>query len=159
MFDSVLKNLDKIGQIMNLGEEEIELLKKPKRVLKADLKVGERSYPAFRVQYNDARGPTKGGIRFHPEVDEDEVKALAFWMSLKCAVVGIPYGGGKGGVRVNPKELSNEELEELSREFVRAFAGHIGPLKDIPAPDVYTNAQTMAWMLDEYEKIKGYQLS
>ena len=136
MFDSVLKNLDKIGQLMNLKSEELELLKKPGRVLKADLRVGGKSYPAFRVQYNDARGPTKGGIRFHPEVDEDEVKALAFWMSLKCAVVGIPYGGAKGGVSVNPKELSEDEIQELSREFVKAFADHLGPWKDVPAPDV-----------------------
>ncbi|MFC1801206.1 Glu/Leu/Phe/Val dehydrogenase [Nanoarchaeota archaeon] len=157
MFESVLKNLDKIGKLMDLSESELELLKKPRRIHKAEIEAGGKKYQAYRVQYNDARGPTKGGIRFHPEVDEDEVKALAFWMSLKCAVVGIPYGGGKGGVSVNPKELSDSEIEELSRGFVRAFADHLGPWKDIPAPDVYTNAQIMAWMLDEFEKIKGYQ--
>lgn len=155
MFDDVLKNIEKIKLVMNLNEKEVEILKTPRRVHKAEIEAGGKKYPAYRVQYNDARGPTKGGIRFHPEVDEDEVKALAFWMSLKCAVVGIPYGGGKGGVTVNPKELSSEEMEELSRNFVKAFADHLGPWKDIPAPDVYTNAQVMAWMLDEFEKIKG----
>jgi glutamate dehydrogenase/leucine dehydrogenase len=155
-FDGVLKNIEKIKLVMNLSDQAVEILKTPRRIHKTEIEAGGKKYPAFRVQYNDARGPTKGGIRFHPEVDEDEVKALAFWMSLKCAVVGIPYGGGKGGVSVNPKELSDTEIEELSRNYVRAFVDHLGPLKDIPAPDVYTNTQVMAWMLDEYEKIKGY---
>jgi len=154
-FEGVLKNIEKIKAVMNLNNQEAEILKNPRRVHKAEIKAGDKKYQAYRVQYNDARGPTKGGIRFHPEVNEDEVKALAFWMSLKCAVVGIPYGGGKGGVSVNPKELNVKEIEELSRNYVRAFADYLGPLKDIPAPDVYTNAQVMAWMLDEYEKIKG----
>lgn len=156
-FDGVLKNIDKIKLVMGLSDSEVELLKTPRRVHKANLSVGGKKYPAYRVQYNDARGPTKGGIRFFDDVDEDETKALAFWMSLKCAVVGIPYGGAKGGVKVNPKELNDAEIEELSRGYVRAFADHLGPWKDIPAPDVYTNAQIMAWMLDEFEKIKGYK--
>ncbi len=153
-FDGVLKNIEKIKAVMNLNDQEVELLKTPQRIHQANIQAGGKSYPAYRVQYNDARGPTKGGIRFFNDVDEDETKALAFWMSLKCAVVGIPYGGAKGGVRVNPKELSEAELEELSRNYVKAFSEHLGPWKDIPAPDVYTNAQTMAWMLDEFEKIK-----
>ncbi len=102
----------------------------------------------------DALGPAKGGIRFHPGVTLEEVKALALWMTIKCAVVGLPYGGGKGGVVVNPKELSNLELERLSRAYMRAMADVVGPAVDIPAPDVYTNARIMGWMRDEYETIK-----
>ena len=156
-FDGVLKNIEKIKAVMNLNENEVELLKTPKRIHQAEIQAGGKSYPAYRVQYNDARGPTKGGIRFFDDVDENETKALAFWMSLKCAVVGLPYGGAKGGVRVNPKELSEAELEELSRNYIKAFSDHLGPWKDIPAPDVYTTPQIMAWMLDEFEKIKGYK--
>ena len=147
-FDGVLKNIEKIKAVMNLNENEVELLKTPKRIHQAEIQAGGKSYPAYRVQYNDARGPTKGGIRFFDDVDENETKALAFWMSLKCAVVGLPYGGAKGGVRVNPKELSEAELEELSRNYIKAFSDHLGPWKDIPAPDVYTTPQIMAWMLD-----------
>src|SRR3989344_732833 len=102
-----------------------------------------RLFYGYRVQHNNALGPYKGGIRFHPKVDLDEVKSLAFWMAIKCAVANIPYGGGKGGVSVNPKQLSRKELERLSRGFIRAIADCIGPDKDVPAPDVYTNAQVM----------------
>jgi glutamate dehydrogenase/leucine dehydrogenase len=112
-------------------------------------------FNGFRSHYNDARGPTKGGIRFHPDVSKAEVEALAAWMTWKTAVVGIPFGGGKGGVIVNPKELSRPELERVSRGFIRAIHDFIGPDKDIPAPDVYTNPQVMAWMMDEYNMIKG----
>lgn len=112
---------------------------------------------AYRVQYNDARGPFKGGIRFHEGVDLDEVKALSFWMVIKNAVVNIPYGGAKGGVTVDPKSLSEDELEEVSRGFMKAMHQFVGPQVDIPAPDVYTSPKVMAWMLDEYEKIKGYK--
>lgn len=112
-------------------------------------------FTGYRVQYNDARGPFKGGIRFHPETNLDEVKALAAWMAFKCAVINIPFGGGKGGVTVNPKELSKKELERLSRGFVRRLWQIIGPTQDVPAPDVYTNAQIMAWMTDEYSKLVG----
>lgn len=110
------------------------------------------SYPAFRIQYNNARGPFKGGIRFHEDADESEVKALAALMAIKTAVVNIPFGGAKGGVQVNPKVLSKKEVEEVSRSYVRAFKEHLGPDIDCPAPDVNTNADIMAWMRDEYEK-------
>ena len=135
-----------------------EILSKPQKVIEVSIPVkmddgSVRVFTGFRVQHNNAIGPTKGGIRFHPNVNADEVKALAMWMTFKCAVVGIPYGGGKGGVAVNPKELSKEELERLSRAFIDAIYDEIGPDKDIPAPDVNTNSQIMGWMLDEYNKI------
>jgi len=154
-FATIIGFLDKIGQIANLNENELNLLKNAQRVHEAQLEVNGKTYPAYRVQYNDARGPTKGGIRYHPEVDLEEVKALAFWMSVKCAVADIPYGGAKGGITCNPKEMSQKEMEEVSRKWVQAFHKHIGPTKDIPAPDVYTTSQVMAWMMDEYEKIIG----
>ncbi len=109
--------------------------------------------PGYRVRYDDSRGPTKGGVRFHPDVDLGEVQALALWMTLKCAVVDIPFGGGKGGVRVDPRGLSTGELERLSRGFVDALAHTLGPDRDVPAPDVYTTPRIMAWMADEYERI------
>lgn len=112
-------------------------------------------FQGYRVQYDRSRGPAKGGIRFHPDVNIDEVRALSFWMTVKCAVVGIPLGGGKGGVIVDPKKLSSNELERLSRGFMRAVAHNIGPVVDVPAPDVYTTPQIMAWMMDEYETIMG----
>jgi glutamate dehydrogenase len=112
-------------------------------------------YVGHRVRYNDARGPTKGGIRYHPDVNLDEVKALAFWMSIKCAVINIPYGGGKGGISVDPHKLSKAELERLSRGWMRKAYRIVGPQRDIPAPDVYTNAQVMAWMMDEYSTLMG----
>jgi glutamate dehydrogenase len=108
------------------------------------------------VQYNDALGPTKGGIRYHPELTLDEVVALSAWMTWKTAVAGLPLGGGKGGIRCNPKEMSAGELERLTRGYARAFARFIGPYLDIPAPDVYTDAQTMAWIMDEYSEMVGY---
>ncbi len=155
-FTTITTFLHKIATLANLNEKELELLSTPQHIRKAQLEVNGKTYPAYRVQWNNARGPYKGGIRFHPEVTEDEVKALAFWMSIKTAVADIPLGGGKGGVTVNPKDLSAEELEELSREFVRKFHEFIGPQQDIPAPDVYTTPQIMAWMKDEYEKIVGH---
>ncbi|PIZ50484.1 glutamate dehydrogenase [Candidatus Woesearchaeota archaeon CG_4_10_14_0_2_um_filter_33_13] len=147
--------LDKIGKIMNLTEKELVLLKTPQRIHQAELELDGQKYPAYRIQYNDARGPTKGGIRYHWEVSFDEVKSLAFWMSLKTAVADVPFGGSKGGITVNPKELSQDQLQQLSRKWVQAFYRHIGPTKDIPAPDVYTTPQIMAWMMDEYEKLIG----
>lgn len=139
---------------------DLDILSKPRRVLEVNFPVRFRDgtvrlVNGYRVQYNDARGPTKGGLRFHPHVDLDEVKALALWMALKTAVVDIPYGGAKGGVTINPKEMCSEDIEKVSREFIRQIHHFVGPDKDIPAPDVYTNAQVMAWMLDEYEKITG----
>ncbi len=142
------------------GIDNYEVLLSPKRVIQTSfpIKLDDGSIKivqGYRVQYNDARGPFKGGVRFHPDVDLEEVKALSFWMAIKNAVVGVPYGGGKGGVTINPKSLSKSELERVSRGFIQAMHEFIGPNKDIPAPDVYTNPQVMAWMLDEFEKIKG----
>ncbi len=138
---------------MGLNNDIVNYLSNPKRILESELEVRGKKYAAYRIQYNDVLGPTKGGIRFHPRVSLNEVKTLSFWMTLKNSLAGLPYGGAKGGVIVNPKELSERELEELSREYVRAFYKNLGAWKDIPAPDVYTNPQIMAWMLDEYEKI------
>ena len=163
VFDNVKTQLNKVKNITKYNESEMQVLLNPKRVLQVNFPVkmdnGKvKRFQGYRVQFNDARGPTKGGIRFHPQVDLSEVKSLAFWMALKCAVVDIPYGGGKGGVEVNPKELSNNELENLSRGFIKAIHEMVGPTIDVPAPDVYTTPQIMAWMLDEYEKIKGEHL-
>ncbi|MBI2102665.1 Glu/Leu/Phe/Val dehydrogenase [Candidatus Woesearchaeota archaeon] len=155
-FDHVQHFIRKIAPLANLSAAEIKLLETPIHIHKAELTVNGKKYPAYRVQFNNSRGPYKGGIRFHPEVDEDEVKSLAFWMSLKTAVADIPLGGGKGGITVDPKSLSEKEMQELSRAYVRAFADHLGSKIDIPAPDVYTNGQIMAWMLDEYEKKVGH---
>jgi glutamate dehydrogenase (NAD(P)+) len=141
-------------------EKDLEILSAPKRTLIVNFPVKMKDgsikmINGYRVQYNDARGPTKGGIRFHPHVDIDEVKALALWMTLKTAVLDLPFGGAKGGITIDPKSTSAEDIERISREFIRQIHNFLGPTKDIPAPDVYTNPQVMAWMLDEYEKIKG----
>lgn len=157
-----LRNLTRYCGKEGIGfsADDIELLSKPKRVLEVNFPVrfsdGKvHMVNGYRVQYNDARGPTKGGIRFHPHVDIDEVKALALWMTLKTAVVDLPFGGAKGGVCINPKGMAEADIEKVSREFIRQIHPFVGAQKDIPAPDVYTNAQVMAWMLDEYEKILG----
>ena len=113
-------------------------------------------FEGFRVQHNSARGPAKGGIRFHPQVTLDEVKALATWMTWKCAVVNIPFGGAKGGITCDPKNMSQGELERMTRRYTSAILPLIGPEQDIPAPDVYTNSQTMAWIMDTYSMTKGY---
>ncbi len=147
--------LQKIAPLMNLSDKELNLLQTPDHIWEETLTVGGKNYPAWRVQFNNARGPYKGGIRYHPDVDREEVTDLSFWMTLKTAVADIPLGGGKGGVKVDPKQLSEKELEELSRAYMRAFYTHLGPLIDIPAPDVYTTPQIMAWMRDEYEKLTG----
>jgi glutamate dehydrogenase (NADP+) len=143
----------------NVSKDTIERLKYPKSALKVSVPLrmddGElRVFPGYRVRYDDARGPTKGGIRFHPNVSIDEVQSLAFWMTFKCAVLDIPFGGAKGGITVNPKELSRLELERLSRGYIDAIADFIGPDVDIPAPDVYTNAMIMGWMMDQYSTIQ-----
>lgn len=152
--------LSKVSQTKKLTEKELYILTNPKRVINinfpfrmdnGDIKI----ISSFRIQYNDARGPTKGGIRFHQSVTTAEVKELAFLMSLKCACVDIPFGGAKGGVKINPKTLSKRELQRLSREYIKQFHRFIGDDYDIPAPDVNTNPEIMGWMLDEYEKIKG----
>ncbi|RLE46717.1 glutamate dehydrogenase [Candidatus Woesearchaeota archaeon] len=155
VFEDTLKRIDEIGKKGGFKEEEIAVFKEPKKVIEKKLSVDGKEYQAYRVQYNDARGPTKGGIRYHPNVTLDEVKALSLWMSLKCAVVGIPFGGAKGGIALNVKEMTPEEVEKVSRAFIQAIHEDIGPEKDIPAPDGYTTPQVMAWMMDEYEKIKG----
>lgn len=156
------RQLDQAAEIMGLDPATHELLRWPLREFHVTLPVRmddgtTRIFHGFRVQYNDARGPTKGGIRFHPQETIDTVRALAAWMTWKCAVVDIPLGGGKGGVICNPKEMSPGELERLSRGYIRAIAHYIGPDIDVPAPDVYTNPQVMAWMLDEYETIVGHR--
>ncbi len=160
-FGNAMSQLDKAATIIKLDPKIHEALKSPKRELNADIPVvmdnGEtKVFKGFRIQYNDARGPFKGGIRYHWNVSLDEVKALSFWMAMKCAVVGIPLGGGKGGIIVNPKELSVGELERLSRGYMKAFYKNLGATRDIPAPDVYTTPQIMAWMLDEYENLVGH---
>ncbi|RXT13878.1 Glu/Leu/Phe/Val dehydrogenase [Ammoniphilus sp. CFH 90114] len=138
-----------------------ELLKEPMRILTVRIPVrmddgSVKVFTGYRAQHNDAVGPTKGGVRFHPEVTEDEVKALSIWMSLKCGIVDLPYGGGKGGIICDPREMSFRELERLSRGYVRAISQIVGPSKDIPAPDVFTNSQIMAWMMDEYSRIREF---
>ena len=154
--------LDRMTEVARLTDQDIRLLRRPRRRTNANIPVrmddgSVRVFPSFRVQYNDARGPMKGGIRFHPGVDEDEVDELAFLMSLKCAVADLPFGGAKGGVEVEPSELSVGELERLSRAYMAEFHDILGPQSDIPAPDVNTGAQIMAWMRDEYEQIVGEQ--
>jgi len=146
---------------LGYGQEMFELLKEPLRVLTVRIPVRMddgtvKVFTGYRAQHNDAVGPTKGGIRFHPEVTEDEVKALAIWMSLKCGIANLPYGGGKGGIICDPREMSFRELERLCRGYVRAISQIVGPTKDIPAPDVFTNSQSMAWMMDEYSRIREF---
>jgi glutamate dehydrogenase/leucine dehydrogenase len=154
-----MTELQAIYSELGLTKEELNLLSAPRRSFTVSFPVKmtagtPRMFTGYRVQYNDARGPSKGGIRFHPEMDEAHASELAFLMSLKCAVVDIPFGGAKGGVAVNPMELASRDLELVTRGYIRAIADHIGPFKDIPAPDVYTDDQIMAWILDEYERIK-----
>lgn len=149
--------LNKLGY----PEEVYELLKEPLRMLtvRIPIRMDDNSvkiYTGYRAQHNDAVGPTKGGIRFHPDVTESEVKALSIWMSLKAGIVDLPYGGGKGGIVCDPREMSFRELERLSRGYVRAISQLVGPNKDIPAPDVFTNSQIMAWMMDEYSRIREF---
>jgi glutamate dehydrogenase (NAD(P)+) len=157
-FQMALEQIDQCAKIMKLDPQITAILKTPQRELHVSLPVrmdnGKvKVFHGFRVQYNDARGITKGGIRFHPEETVDTVRALACWMTWKCAVVDIPLGGAKGGVICNPKEMSAGELERLSRAYIRAVYSFIGPEKDVPAPDVYTTPQIMAWMMDEYSVI------
>jgi len=160
-YDNALRQLEIAAKIMDLDSETLAKLSNPEKITQASLPVrmddgSLQIFQSYRVQYNSARGPYKGGIRFHPQVDLDEVKALSFWMAIKCSVVDIPMGGGKGGVIVDSKALSQTEIEKLSRAWVRAFRPVIGPDKDVPAPDVYTTPQIMAWMADEYSQLVGY---
>ncbi len=152
----------KACEILGLEDKYYDILKEPKRIIEVNIPVkmddgSLRMFKGFRSVHNDAVGPAKGGIRFHQDVHADEVKALSIWMTFKCCVTGIPYGGGKGGVIVNPSELSERELEELSRGYVRAIHKYLGEKVDVPAPDVGTNGKIMAWMIDEYCKLTGEQ--
>lgn len=154
MLRSVLKTIEETGKLLGKDyQKAIKLIQKPQKIIKGKV----LGYSAFRIQHNDARGPFKGGIRFHPQVNLDEVRALATLMSLKCAVAGIPYGGAKGGVAVDPAKLSQEELKKLSQKYAEFIAPYIGPWRDVPAPDVNTDGQIMAFMLEAYEKKIGYQ--
>jgi glutamate dehydrogenase/leucine dehydrogenase len=158
MLESAQELIKKTASRLKMNEEAIKRIVEPERVFEFSMPVkndkGEiRVYKGYRIQHNSALGPYKGGIRFHPETSREEVQALATLMSIKCAVAGLPYGGGKGGITVDPKKLSATELERLSRAFAAHIAPVIGPDVDVPAPDVNTNPRIMAWMLDEYEKI------
>ncbi|MFM1651063.1 Glu/Leu/Phe/Val family dehydrogenase [Brevibacillus sp. B_LB10_24] len=159
-YEIVQSQIENAAAILGLKRDIVEILKKPKRVLCVSFPVKMddgtvRVFEGFRSQHNDAIGPTKGGIRFHPDVTLDEVKALSMWMTFKCGVVSLPYGGGKGGVICDPHTLSKGEIERISRGFMEAIADIVGPDKDIPAPDVYTNPQIMGWMMDTFSRIKG----
>jgi glutamate dehydrogenase (NAD(P)+) len=162
-YDNALKQLERTADLIGLNPDVHEILKQPKRILSVSIPIrmddGKvRNFQGYRVQFNDARGPFKGGIRYHPNVYLDEVKALAAWMTWKCAVADIPYGGAKGGVICDPKNMSLGEKERLTRRYTSAIADFIGPYRDVPAPDVYTDPQTMAWILDTYSQIRGYQV-
>lgn len=153
----ILEALEKLGY----PREVYELLKEPLRILTVRIPIrmddgSIKIFTGYRAQHNDSVGPTKGGVRFHPNVTETEVKALSIWMSLKAGIVNLPYGGGKGGIICDPREMSFRELEKLSRGYVRAISQIVGPTKDIPAPDVFTNSQIMAWMMDEYSRIREF---
>jgi glutamate dehydrogenase (NAD(P)+) len=158
-----MTQLESTARLIKLDPDVHEMLRAPKRILSVSLPVKMdngrvKNFQGFRVQFNDARGPFKGGIRYHPNVTLDEVKALATWMTWKCSVVDIPYGGAKGGVICDPKNMSISEKERVTRRYTAMIADFIGPYRDVPAPDVYTDSQTMSWILDTYSQIKGYQV-
>jgi glutamate dehydrogenase (NADP+) len=160
MLNQALRRLDEAAAHIEIDADVLEKLKYPRETTKVRLMIrmddgSRKSFMAWRCRYDDTRGPTKGGIRYHPDATADEVETLAFWMTFKCAVMNLPYGGGKGAVRVDPHALSKAELERLSRAYIQAFARIIGPDRDIPAPDVYTNSMVMGWMADEYSSIVG----
>lgn len=160
LFREAIGRLDRAATLVSLNPETLDRLKHPKLVVEVAIPVrmdngSLRIFNGYRVRHDDARGPGKGGLRFHPAIDIAELKSLAFLMTCKCAVVGIPFGGAKGGVSVNPKELSRLELERLSRGFVQQLGNLLGPDTDVAAPDVYTNEMVMGWMVDEYSKIRG----
>lgn len=159
-FQNALMQLDRANKVKTFPVDFITRISHPDREVRISIPVnmdngGIQVFEGYRVEHNNARGPYKGGIRYHQDTDINEVKALAFWMSLKCAVANIPMGGGKGGITVNPKQLSKRELEELSRGWVKGMLPILGPEKDVPAPDVNTTGEIMAWMTDEYEKLTG----
>lgn len=157
-FENAMTQLGKVVAIKDFGSEFVSMLKQPNRSITVSIPVRMddgtlKIFEGYRVQYNNVLGPYKGGIRFHPDTEINEVKALSFWMTLKCAVIGIPMGGGKGGITVDPKSLSKTELEKLSRGWIQRFSDVLGPRKDVPAPDVNTTAEIMAWMADEFAQI------
>ncbi len=159
-FQNALSQLKRATSLVSFSADFLERISHPDRQVRISIPVAmdngsQKVFEGYRVQFNNARGPYKGGIRYHQDTDIEEVKALAFWMALKCAVAGIPMGGGKGGVTVNPKELSKAELEQLSRGWMRRMADVVGPQKDVPAPDVNTTPEIMAWMADEFAKATG----
>ena len=163
-FEVAQEQIDRAGKKLNLDPDLLELLKHPKRELHVNFPVRMddgrvKVFTGFRVQYNDARGPFKGGIRYHWNVSIDEVRALACWMTWKCAVMDIPYGGAKGGIICNPKEMSKAENERMTRRYASEISVIIGPEKDIPAPDVYTDGQTMSWIMDTISMHKGFTVS
>jgi len=162
-YDVALENFDAAANQLGLNNDIREMIKYPERILTVTVPVrmGDghiRRFEGYRVQHSTVRGPAKGGIRFHPQVTLDEVKALATWMTWKCAVVNIPFGGAKGGITCDPKNMSQVELERMTRRYTSAVLPLIGPEQDIPAPDVYTNPQTMAWIMDTYSMTKGYPI-
>jgi len=159
-FDNALKQLDRAAAVGRVGEELLARLRVPERQVRVAIPVkmddgSTRLFEGYRVQHSSVRGPYKGGIRYHPDADINEVKALALWMTMKCAVADLPMGGGKGGITVDPKRLSKKELERLSRGWVRALSPLIGPRTDVPAPDLNTTPEIIGWMADEYRKITG----
>ncbi len=158
LFQNTLKQINEAAEIMSLDKDILTILSHPKRIIQVSLPIRMddgtvKVFEGFRVQHNDVAGPFKGGIRYHQQVDMEEVKALATWMTMKCSVVGIPLGGAKGGIIVDPKTLSKRELEKLSRKYIDRVQHNIGPHMDVPAPDVNTNGEIMAWMVDEYMKL------
>ena len=162
-YENMLQVLELAANKLGLDPDEYENIKYPERELKVSIPIRmdsgrKKIFEGYRVQHSSCRGPCKGGIRYHPEVDIDEVKALAAWMTFKCAVVNIPYGGAKGAVKVDPSKLSRAELERLTRRFTAAILPIIGPEKDIPAPDVNTNAEVMGWIMDTYSMMHGYAI-
>jgi glutamate dehydrogenase/leucine dehydrogenase len=162
-YDAALENFDAAADVMGLNDDVREMIKYPERELTVSVPVlmdnGRiHRFTGYRVQHSSVRGPSKGGIRFHPQVTLDEVRALATWMTWKCAVVNIPFGGAKGGVTCDSKHMSPGELERMTRRYTSAILPLIGPERDIPAPDVYTNSQTMAWIMDTYSMTKGYSI-
>src|SRR3954449_10009169 len=159
LFEGAGRRLEDAASLADVSPPPLGRLRLPHSVLKVSIAVrmddgSLRTFPGYRVRYDDTLGPAKGGIRFHPRVNVDEVQSLAFWMTFKCAALDLPFGGGKGGVTIDSKELSLHELERLSRGYIDAIADFIGPDVDVPAPDMYTNAMVMGWMMDQYSIIK-----
>ncbi|MCX6807705.1 MAG: Glu/Leu/Phe/Val dehydrogenase [Patescibacteria group bacterium] len=161
-FENALAQFNRVADAIKIDAGVKKILQSPERLIETTVVIKDdkdeiQTFPAYRSQYCSALGPTKGGIRFHPQVSRNEVKALSMWMTWKCSLLGLPLGGGKGGIAVDPKQLSKRELEQLSRNYIRGLYKYLGPTQDVPAPDVNTNGQIMAWMLDEYNALTGGQ--